>query len=135
GGMAWADSGGDGVQTEKPAREAPSRQRLQRRVQPPVKLDLVVQGGKHRRYGITRLRRRYRNGKLRQISEVECRLYRCRCPHADAVLNKRGSKANRDPRTSKVGSNGNHADRSSDVPPTKLLRSNSDFTESTDECE
>src|ERR1035441_6460133 len=43
--------GADGVEIHEPALEQRPRHRLQRRVHPPVQLDLVVQRPKHRRDG------------------------------------------------------------------------------------
>ena len=44
-------AGADGVEIHEPALEQRPRHRLQRRVHPPVQLDLVVQRPQHRRDG------------------------------------------------------------------------------------
>ena len=51
GGLAAVEFGADGVEIHEPALEQRPRHRLQRRVHPPVQLDLVVQRPKHRRDG------------------------------------------------------------------------------------
>ena len=51
GGLAAVEFGADGVEIDEPALEERPRHRLQRRVHPPVQLDLVVQRPKHRRDG------------------------------------------------------------------------------------
>ncbi len=51
GGGAAFGLGADGVEIHEPALEQRPRHRLQRRVHPPVQLDLVVQRPKHRRDG------------------------------------------------------------------------------------
>ncbi len=48
---AAVEFGADGVEIHEPALEQRPRHRLQRRVHPPVQLDLVVQRPKHRRDG------------------------------------------------------------------------------------
>ena len=50
-GGAAVEFGADGVEIHEPALEQRPRHRLQRRVHPPVQLDLVVQRPKHRRDG------------------------------------------------------------------------------------
>ena len=50
-GLAAVEFGADGVEIHEPALEQRPRHRLQRRVHPPVQLDLVVQRPKHRRDG------------------------------------------------------------------------------------
>ena len=50
-GGAAVEFGADGVEIHEPVLEQRPRHRLQRRVHPPVQLDLVVQRPKHRRDG------------------------------------------------------------------------------------
>ena len=60
-GLAAIEFGADGVEIHEPALEERPRHRLQRRVHPPVQLDLVVQRSKHCRDGFLLGERRQRD--------------------------------------------------------------------------
>jgi hypothetical protein len=83
GGGAAVEFGADGVEIHEPALEQRPRHRLQRRVHPPVQLDLVVQRPKHRRDGFLLGEGWKLNGLFPQcVSDkpscsVSCVVYRC----------------------------------------------------------
>ena len=86
GGVAAVEFGADGVEIDEPALEQRPRHRLQRRVHPPVQLDLVVQRPEHRRDGFL----------LGDVVESERQVKLCYVARMNVLLNADVRRANRE---------------------------------------
>ena len=88
GGGVAVEFGADGVEIHEPALEQRPRHRLQRRVHPPVQLDLVVQRLPKRCDSITAFLGRPRKGKLANLFQIQRRLNRRVAPNVHEVLER-----------------------------------------------